>query len=161
MIEAAEQQLLIAQRLWDEGKVEESLQTLNLLMVRNPEFGKAHAFWGTLLFQDFLDFLAAEDAFKKALKLSPLNPSLYLNYAALLLRLERYNETVALLNKAFEVPGVDKGKANRLFGLLYERQQEWDEAISYFSKAFQYTFSNDELDLYKADIQRIVQKRAL
>ena len=87
MIEAAEQQLLIAQRLWDEGKVEESLQTLNLLMVRNPEFGKAHAFWGMLLFQDFLDFLAAEDAFKKALKLSPLNPSLYLNYAALLLRL--------------------------------------------------------------------------
>jgi hypothetical protein len=57
MIEAAEQQLLIAQRLWEEGKVEESLQTLNLLMVRNPEYGKAHAFLGMLLFQHFSDFL--------------------------------------------------------------------------------------------------------
>jgi tetratricopeptide (TPR) repeat protein len=160
MIEAAEQQLLIAQRLWEEGKVEESLQTLNLLMVRNPEYGKAHAFLGMLLFQHFSDFPAAEEAFKKALKLSPLNPTLYLDYAALLLQLERYNETIALLNKALEVQGIDKGKANRLFGLLYERQQDWDEAISYFSKAFQFTFSNSELDLYKADIQRIAQKRA-
>jgi superkiller protein 3 len=161
MIEANENQLLQARIFWDEGKIDESTQLLSLILSRKPDFGKALAFQGWLFYKYYVDYTNAEDSFKKALRTAPDYPELYLNYGEFLIQLERYNEAIAVLNKGMEVPCIDKYKAHRLFGMLYERQKEWDEAIASYTKSIQYTFLLDEMEQSKYDLNRIAQKRNL
>lgn len=161
MIEAAEKQFLLARTFLREGKVEESLNELNLILARQPEYGKGQALLGHLLFHYYRDFVSAEEAFRKAMRQSPNHDETYLDYASLLLQLERFTETVAVLNKAMEVPGIEKDKAYRIFGMLSERQEKWDEAIDYFSKALIFTFSLASIKLYEEDIQRALKKKSL
>ncbi len=159
MIEAVEKQFLQARSLLREGKVEESLQELNLILARQPEFGKGQALLGHLLFHYFKDFPNAEEAFRKAMRQTPNHDETYLDYAALLLQLERFTETVAVLNKAMEVPGIEKDKVYRLFGMLAERQEKWDESIDYYSKALMFTFSLELIKQYEEDISRSLKKK--
>jgi Tfp pilus assembly protein PilF len=160
MIDAAEKQFLTARTLLREGNVEASLQELNLLLARQPDFGKGQALLGHLLFRYVRDFVNAEEAFRKAMRQAPTHEELYIDYAECLLQLERFTETVAVLNKAMEVPGIEKDKIFRLFGLFNERQEKWDEAIDYFSKAVLYSFSNENILQYEADIDRCIKKKA-
>ena len=160
MIEAADRQFLRAQNFLREGKVDECMQELNLILARQPEYGKGQALQGHLLLHYFQDFVNAEESFKKAMRLEPSYGETYLDYGLLLLRLERLTETVAILNKSMEVPGIEKDKVYRVMGMLSERQEKWDEAIDNFSKAIAYTFSNEALTLYEADILRIQRKRS-
>ncbi len=160
MIDAAEKQFLKARTFLHEGKVEESLQELNLILARQPEFGKGQALLGHLLYHYFRDFTNAEEAFRKAMRQSPNHDETYLDYAALLLQLERFTETIAVLNKAMEVPGIEKDKVYRLFGMLSERQERWEEAIDYYSKALLFTFSVEAITGYEEDINRVLKKKS-
>mgnify|MGYP000849906044 FL=1 len=159
MIEAADNQILKAQNLLAEGRVEECLQELSLVLARQPENGRAQALLGHLRLRYFRNYNAAEESFKIAMRQAANYPDLYYDYADLLIMLERYTETVAVLNKGMEVPGIEKDKLYILFGRLNERQEKWDDAIDYYTKALIYTFSDDVFAACNADINRCNLKK--
>jgi hypothetical protein len=65
------------------------------------------------------------------------------------------------LNRALEIPLISKEEIFALFGQLYERQRNWDEAVEYYSRAAIYTLSNQAMEQYLADRARVMKKRAL
>ena len=159
MKEATDSQILKAHRLLSEEKVEECLQELSLVLARQPENGSAQALLGHLRMRYFKNFQSAEEAFKVAMRQSANHPELYYDYAELLVMLERYTETVAVLNKGMEVPGIEKDKLYRLFGRLNERQEKWDDAIDFYTKALLYTFFEEMIAKCNADINRCNMKK--
>lgn len=159
MIEAAEKTLLQAQLLLEKGQVVDCVQELSTLLARQPEHGRANALLGHLQLRYFKDFTAAEEAFKIAMRNASSFPDLYVDYAFLLLQVERYTETIAVINKGLEVPGISKDKLFQIFGNLYERQSKWDDAIEYYSQALRYTLNNDSLKEYEVDLKRVEAKR--
>ena len=159
MIEAAEKQILNAQLLLDKGLVVECVNELSNVLARNPENGRAQALLGHLQLRYFKDFAAAEEAFKIAMRNAASFPDLYIDYAFLLLQVERFTETIAVINKGLEVPGISKDKLFQIFGNLYERQSKWDDAIEYYIQALIYTLNNDSLKEYEGDLKRVEAKR--
>ena len=161
MINNAEKEFLTVRDLLREGKAGESLEQLNLVLTRYPDFGKAQAFLGHIHFRYFRDYVKAEEILKAAMVHSAHYDEVYYDYAELLLVTEKYTETVAVLNKSLEVSGIKKEKIYLLFGKLYERQGRYDEAVEYYNKGMLYTFSIREMDNFQLDIERCIRKKNL
>lgn len=159
MIDAAEKTILNANLLLAKGLVVECVQELSTLLARQPEHGRANALLGHLQLRYFKDFAAAEEAFKIAMRNAASFPDLYIDYAFLLLQVERYTETIAVINKGLEVPGISKDKLFQIFGHLYERQSKWDDAVEYYTQALLYTLNNESLKEYEVDLKRVEVKR--
>jgi tetratricopeptide (TPR) repeat protein len=159
MIDAAEKTILNANLLLAKGLVAECVQELSTLLARQPEHGRSNALLGHLQLRYFKDFAAAEEAFKIAMRNAASFPDLYIDYAFLLLQVERYTETIAVINKGLEVPGISKDKLFQIFGHLYERQSKWDDAVEYYTQALLYTLNNESLKEYEVDIVRVGVKR--
>ena len=154
-------QLLVIQQLLEQGKVGEALAELQVIIARYPEQGKAQAMLGSIYLHHLADFTAAEEAFRIAMRQAPAYPTLYYDYGELLLRLDRATETVAVLNKSLEVPGIEKDKIYSLFGNLYEREKKWEEAIEYYTKAIFYSLSDVDVSRYQNDLNRVKIKMNL
>jgi tetratricopeptide (TPR) repeat protein len=75
--------------------------------------------------------------------------------------MDKGTESVAVLNKALEVPGIDKDKIYSLFGKLYERQAKWEDAIEYYTKAILYSLSDLTLVEYRKDVERVKFKMGM
>ncbi len=153
--------LISIQQLLAQGKAGEALSELQVLLSRNPEHGRAQALYGHILLNHLVDYSAAEEAFRIALRHAPTYPALYYDYGELLLRLDKGTELIAVLNKSLEVPGVEKDKVYRLFGMLYERESKWEDAISYYTKALLYALSDINVAAYRNDVIRVQGKMNL
>lgn len=161
MADTNAQQLLFIQQALTEGRTGDALQELQVLLARQPEHGKAQALYGSILFRHLKDFSGAEEAFRIAMRQAPAFPDLYIEYGELLLQLDKGTETVAILNRALEVPGIAKDKIYRIFGQLYERQQKWEDAIDYYNRAILFTLTGADMTLYQEDLARVKQKISL
>jgi len=161
MSEHTATQLLLIQQHLEQGKVGEALAELQVMIARHPEHGKAQAMAGSIYLHQLQDFTAAEDAFRIAMRQAPAYPTLYYDYGTLLLRLDKATETVAVLNKSLEVPGIEKDKIYQLFGNLYEREKKWEEAIEYYTKAIFYSLSDLDVTRYQNDLNRVKIKMNL
>lgn len=125
------------------GNVSEALDILLELVGIYPEFGKAFFVMGNIYSNSFNDFSSAETFYKKAISLSPEFSATYLAYAETLIQQERFTETIAVLNKSLEIPGVKKDKANYLFGVMYELQAKFEDAVNCYKKAIAVTLSEE------------------
>ena len=158
MADTNAQSLLLIQEHLAQGRTGAALSELQLLMARQPDHGRAQALYGRILFRHLNDFAGAEEAFRIAMRNAPADPDLYVDYAELLVRLDKGTETVAILNRALEVPGVEKDKIYRIFSQLYERQAKWDDALEYNAKAFMFTLNNEMIQRCQDDRERIRRK---
>ena len=161
MINASDKQFFLASRLLKEGQVEECLNELSLLLIRYPDHGRGNALLGRLYLQHLSDYTKAEEYFLQALRFDPLYPELYYDFAELLIHLEKYTEAIAVLNKGFEIPGIEKEKMLRLFGLVYEKQQNYDQAITYYTDGIIQSMSEASIKKLQADIQRCMLKNKI
>lgn len=161
MAETNAQQLIVIQQYLDQGRAGEALAELQVLLARQPEQGKAQAMYGKILMLNLKDYQGAEEAFRTAMRHAASYPDLYYDFGALLIRMDKGTESVAVLNKALEVPGIEKDKIYGLFGNLYERQAKWEDAIEYYTKALLYTFSDITLEEYRKDVDRIKLKMGM
>lgn len=161
MAEPHAQSLLHIQQLLAQGRTGEALADLQVLLARQPDHGRAQALYGKLLFHHLNDFTGAEEAFRVAMRNAAADPELYTDYGELLLRLDKPTETVAILNRALEVPGVEKDKIYHLFGRLYERQQKWENAVEYYTSALLYTVVTADFQRYRDDLERVKLKISL
>ncbi len=85
-------------------------------------------------YRDNKDFEAADDAYQKALKLNPLEPTTYFNLG--LLNGDRNDDEKAIYfyNKAIEIDSKDHDSYNNL-GSLYFKKKDYITAKEYFQKA--------------------------
>ncbi len=161
MINASDKQFFLASRLLKEGQIEECINELSLLLIRYPDHGRGNALLGHLYMRHLSNFSLAEECFTKAIRFDPLYPELYYDFAELLIHLEKYTEAIAVLNKGFEIPGIEKEKMLRLFGLVYEKQQNYDQAINYYTDGIIQSMSETAIKKLQSDIQRCMLKKRI
>jgi tetratricopeptide (TPR) repeat protein len=75
----------------------------------DPELGEAHCTMGHLKTVREFDWVGAEEAFKRALELSPGDAEAYDLYGRLCAALERYDDAIALLRRAQELDPLAHG----------------------------------------------------
>lgn len=160
MISASDKQFFLASRLLKEGHIEECINELSLLLIRYPDHGRGNALLGRLYLRYLSDYTKAEECFLQALRFDPLYPELYYDFAELLIHLEKYTEAIAVLNKGFEIPGIEKNKLYRWTGMIYEKQKDFDQAILNYTQAIYDSFSDAFIQLLNSDIKRCLIKKA-
>jgi TolB-like protein/Tfp pilus assembly protein PilF len=92
----------------------------------DPELGAAHVTMGYLKTVREFDWSGAEQAFRRALELSPSNADAYDLYGRLCAALERYDESIAMLQRAQELDPL----AHRVdIATTLLRAGQYDQAI--------------------------------
>jgi predicted Zn-dependent protease len=160
MLDALDIQVLLVKDLIKAGRLEEAFREFNALLARHADNGRVQALYGKMLFRYFSRIEEAEEAFRKAMRTEGSDVELYLDFAALLLQAGKYTDMVPVLNRALEIPLISKEEIFALFGQLYERQRNWDEAVEYYSRAALHTLSAESMEHYLADRARVMKKRA-
>ena len=145
----------------DAGEAGIAALLLHDLIARYPDFGKGYSLLGIIYLISFEDHPQAETYFKQAMKFAPEYSTTYLHYAELLFSQERNTELVAVLNKGLETAGMDKDKAYHLFGLMHERQKQFDDALENFQKAILFSVDDDSIQTYQKAIERCLMKRRM
>jgi hypothetical protein len=77
------------------------------------------------------------------------------------MRLEKHTETVAVLNRALEVKGIEKDRIHRLMGQVYEKEMRWSEAVEQYTQAILLSFSEEFVLDVRKDLMRIKMKMQL
>lgn len=141
--------------------INEAADLLNQVNTRFPDYGRAYSVLGSLYHKQLQDYINAENLYRKGINLSPEYSPAYIGLAEILLLHERYPELIALLNKAIEIPGIQKDKVFEQFGRMNELQMKLEEAIGYFKKAIYYSFRDEDISNYETAIRRCMKKELL
>lgn len=156
-----DQQHLQIRQLLQQGRITDCLTELELMTGMDPEDGKARALLGHVQYRHLDDLEGAESSFRLAMQYSPTYAPMYLDYAEVLMRLEKHTETIAVLNRAMEVKGIEKDRLHRLMGQIYEKEKRWSEAVEQYTQAILVSFSEDFVLEARKDLMRIRMKMQL
>lgn len=77
------------------------------------------------------------------------------------MRLEKHTETIAILNRALEVKGIEKDKIHRLMGQVYEKEKRWSEGVEHYTQAILFSFSDEFVLDVRKDLMRVRMKMQL
>ncbi len=147
-----------ADRLLNEKAIAEGFNMLQSIIQEAPGFGKAYNHLGWIYESQYKDYVNAEKQYKLALENAPEYHATYYNYAIVLSILQRWDDLTNLLNKGLTVPGVNKGTLHNEFGIMYETQGKFQQAIEAYKKYAQTTLVNKQLDTAKESIERCKKK---
>ncbi|MFI5203855.1 MAG: hypothetical protein ACHQF2_05110 [Flavobacteriales bacterium] len=147
-----------ADNLIKDGKIGEATSLLNEIVTEMPEYGRAHNHLGWIYETKLNDYVKAENHYKAAFQFSPEYPAVYYNYSILLSTLARYDELAALLEKAMNVPGINKATIINECGIMYEAQGKYKEAIDSYTQYIRYSYDNKNIETGKASIERCKTK---
>lgn len=148
-----------ADLLIKEGKINDAIDILNEILADDPLFGKAHNHLGYIYETKIRDFAKAEEHYKIALKTAPEYAAAYYNAAILFSTLKKFDELKELLNKAENVPGINKSTINNEWAIMYESMGDYDKAIDYYNKVVTGTFDNKTLDIAMESVKRCEKKK--
>lgn len=148
-----------ADLLIKEGKINDAIDILNDILADDPLFGKAHNHLGYIYETKIRDFTKAEEHYKIALKTAPEYAAAYYNAAILFSTLKKFDELKELLNKAENVPGINKSTINNEWAIMYESMGDYDKAIDYYNKVVTGTFDNKTLDIAMESVKRCEKKK--
>lgn len=148
-----------ADALIEAGDTIAATETLSRLISNYPGFGRAYNHLGYIWETKFRDLRKAEEYYKSCLNYSPEYPAIYYNYAVLLSTQARFEELESLLKKALEVPGINKSKIYNEFGIMYEVQGRYSEALASYRQGIRFSFSQKDINTYRTSIQRTEEKK--
>ena len=60
-----------------------------------------------------------------------------------------------------KVPGVDKASVYNEYGIMYEMQGRYDEAVKKYKEAIRFTLVTANIDTYQSSIKRCQKKKEL
>lgn len=140
------------------GAFPEAKAMLEQALEINPKHGRANNHLGWLYETKYQDLTKAEEYYKKAIEFAPEYPPGYTNYAVALSTLERYDELAQLLEKAMNVPGINKEALYNEYGIMYERQGKFQEAIEHYQKGLNMAMNDNAIERYKKSIDRCKTK---
>lgn len=142
------------------GKIIDAFDTLSYIIEQDTEYGKAYNHLGWIYETKYKDYPKAEECYRLAIKYSPEYNAVYLNYAIVLSTLKKFPELEDLLSKALEVPGINESKIWNEYGIMYELQGEYENAITAYKKAIQISLINEDITRYQHSIKRCRDKQA-
>lgn len=150
-----------ADQLIAEKKFADAINMLESILIEAPEYGKAYNHLGWIYETKYKDIKKAEEFYKKCVLYSPDYPAIYINLAVVLSSQGKYDELEAHLNRALQVPGVDKASMYNEFGIMYELQGKFNQAIENYKNAIRNTLSESTLETYNNSIKRCKTKMEL
>jgi len=154
-----EDMLLEVDELIRNNKIADAVLLLENIINQTPDYGKAYNHLGWIYETKFKDVLKAEKMYKQCLAYNPDYPPVYLNLSIVLSLLSKFEEQEALLNKALEVPGIEKSGIINELGILYELKLDYNKAIEYYKSALKLSLSDKNIETYLKSIDRCRLKR--
>jgi len=154
-----EDMLLEVDELIRNNKIADAVLLLENIINQTPDYGKAYNHLGWIYETKFKDVLKAEKMYKQCLAYNPDYPPVYLNLSIVLSLLSKFEEQEALLNKALEVPGIEKSGIINELGILYELKLDYNKAIEYYKSAIKQSLSDKNIETYLKSIDRCRLKR--
>jgi Tfp pilus assembly protein PilF len=134
-----------ADLLLKEEKVQESVETLFKILQRNPKFGKAFNHLAWIYENKYKNYTHVEEYYKNAMKYSPEYAASYLNYIYFLSNNGRFEDLKEHLEKALTIPNVSKELVYSEYAIMYEMQENPEQAIVYYTKAAMTTFDKNKI----------------
>lgn len=156
-----EEKFQSADRLINEGKIGDAARLLEEILAEVPDFGKAHNHMGWLYETKFKNYTKAEEHYKFALKFAPEYTAVYYNYACLLSTLRKFDELEKLLGMAVTVAGINYATIYNEYGLMYEVQGNFTDAIHHFKLSIQNSYDNKSIESAIESIKRCERKMSL
>lgn len=150
-----------ADALIKEKRITEAISTLEVILVETPDYGRAYNHLGWIYETQYKDYVKAEDMYRKCIALDPDYSPIYLNFSILLSTLGKYGEQMELLDKALNVPGVDKPQVYNEMGIACEMQGDYDAAIEHYKTAARLTLIDTNIDLYLGSVERCRKKKSI
>jgi len=139
----------------------DAMQTLEAILAEAPDYGKAYNHLAWLYDTKYRNLAKAAEYYQKCLLYEPEYAPVYMNYAAVLSMMSKWQELDELLAKALNVPGVDKATVHNEYGIMYELQGRYDEAINSYKEAIRQTLITDNIASYQSSIKRSQTKKEL
>jgi tetratricopeptide (TPR) repeat protein len=147
-----------ADKLIDENKYGEAYLILESLIKQDPPFGKAYNHLGWFYQWKAKDLAKAEEYYKKAIEIIPQYYASYSNYILLLSAQQRWKEMLALIDKAMNVPGAQRGTLYKELGVMHEKQGSYEEAIEAYKKFAVESTEDSKFDEAMKSIERCKEK---
>jgi Tfp pilus assembly protein PilF len=144
-----------------DGLIAEAFDTLTYIIEQDTEYGKAYNHLGWLYETKYKDYKRAEECYRLALKYAPDYLAIYLNYAILLSTIEKFDELEPLLERALKIPGINKAKIWNEYGIMYEIQGKFSQAISAYKQSIINSLNNDDINTYEQSMERCKKKESL
>lgn len=144
--------------------LQESIENAKEATEIQPDNPKTWTVLG-LLYKQLIDvnpknITLAEDAFKKALALSPDSPNLYNELASVLMEANKYSEAESMLIMAIRLNRLNPNYHYKL-GNVYTQLAEFDKAVSSYNMAKRLTPATASANLLMIDAQmRKLETRA-
>lgn len=150
-----------ADALIKEKRITEAMSTLEVILVEAPDYGRAYNHLGWIFETQYRDYIKAEEMYRKCIALDPNYTPIYLNLSILLSTLGKYTEQMQLLDKALQVPGIDKPQVYNEMGIACEMQGEYDVAIEHYKMAARLSLVDANIDMYLSSIERCKKKKLI
>jgi tetratricopeptide (TPR) repeat protein len=136
----------------------EAFRKYETILMEEPGNGPTLNSLGWLSKTQIEDFEKAEAYYKASISSDPVYPHSYLNYASLLMDMERFEDLAQLLEKCFLVSTIEKSLVYTKFGLMEELRLNFKEAVVYFEKAILVSVSDEKIKDNQQHIDRCRQK---
>jgi len=141
--------------------VEECIEKLQYVIVADDEHAGAHCLMGQIYEEQLEDFNQAEFYYRMTLYLNKDYVSVYRLYAHMLIKLNRFEEALKIIDLGLKMPGIDEANMLYLKGLMYEKYEMYASAIDYYTEAKKASLNTYYLEAMDSHIKRVKDKKAL
>ncbi len=124
-----------------------------------PDYGEAHNYMGWLYLYHINNHDKAEQHLRLAIRFAPSCRGAYVHLSALLTDQRRFEEMQMLLEKAFQVRGINRLALFTDLGRLHEQMEDYGEAVRYYKEAMRAAMQNTDIDQVRDHIRRCRRKR--
>ncbi len=156
-----EQYVFDAERAFQKELYLEGKAYLEMALMEEPTFGKAHNHLGWIYLYHLNDFVMAETHLKLAMKYAKQYSAPYIHLLHLLFEAKRLDEFENLIEKATLIPGVQKSFLYNERGRLSEVKGNSTRAIKWYRMAIRWSFNENEIEICRENIRRARSKRWL
>jgi len=156
-----DQKLQYANQLLQENKINEALGALKNIIDSHPDYGPAFNHLGWIYATYLEGYDKAQYYYRLALQNSPEYSPVYINYAALLNSIGKYDEAEKILSQADKLESINRPQLFYEKGILLELKEQYIEAIKMYHSAIKTSVIMAEINRYRDAIQRCQIKIAL
>lgn len=136
----------------------EAFRKYEAILYDEPGNGPTLNSLGWLYKTQIEDYRKAEKFYIACMHSNPLYPHAYINYAALLTDMERFDELSKHLDKCLTVSTIEKSVIYLRFGIMLELKQDYSAAIGSYEKAILISLSDEKIKDYQENINRCISK---